>query len=120
MTKVLNARLVKQLRKVLNEKSSYPLGTLMYFGPDNVTITKIVAVVISAKNASPIAKSWSSSKVSSDPKVAAEIGQFYLKNKVADVIMTDGVLGCPHDEGVDFPIGGQCPQCKYWETKPKN
>ena len=120
MTKVLNAHLVKQLRKVLNEKSSYPIGTLMYFGPDNVTITKIVAVVIPSKDAVPIAKSWSGSLVSSDPKVASEIGQFYIQHKVADVVMTDGVLGCPHDEGVDFPIGGQCTQCKYWETIPEN
>jgi hypothetical protein len=118
MTKVLNARLVAQLRKVINEKSSYPLGILVYFGPDNATITKIVAVVILSKGSSPISKNWSSSWVTSDPKVAAEIGQFFVDNKVSDVVMTDGVLGCPHDEGVDFPVGGQCSQCKYWENQP--
>ena len=117
MTQPLNTRLVAQLRKAINEKSSYPIGTLMYFGPDNATITKIVAVVIPAKGSSPIAKSWSNPQVSSDPKVAAEIGQFYLENKVADVVMTDGVVGCPHDEGIDFPVGGHCSQCKYWENQ---
>jgi len=118
MTQVLNTRLVAQLRQTLDEKSSYPIGTLMYFGPDNETITKIVAVVIPSKGSPPIAKSWSNPEVTSDPRVAAEIGKFYLENKVVDVVMTDGVLGCPHEEGVDYPVGGQCSQCKYWENQP--
>jgi hypothetical protein len=33
---------------------------------------------------------------------------------VRSVVMADGLLGCPHEEGIDYPTGKSCPQCPYW------
>jgi hypothetical protein len=114
-----DTKLLNQLRKVLQKKKNFPIGTLVSFGPDDVTITKIVAVVIPSQDSSPILKSWSSPEISTDPKTAAEIGQFFQNNEVVEVVMTDGVVGCPHEEGVDFPIGDDCPHCPFWAENPK-
>ena len=30
---------------------------------------------------------------------------------------SDGNMGCPHEEGEDFPAGGDCPFCPWWKGK---
>jgi Protein of unknown function (DUF1186) len=27
---------------------------------------------------------------------------------------TDRIIGCPHEEGIDYPLGRACPQCPFW------
>jgi hypothetical protein len=114
MNHPVNKKLLDQLRKVLKEKKDFPFGILAYFGPDNNTVTKIVAVVVEELEDEPIIKSWMKPDVTEDPGVASEIGKFFLEWNIKDIIMTDGVLGCPHEEGIDFPVGGECPHCPYW------
>jgi len=31
------------------------------------------------------------------------------------VVMTEGVVGCPHEEGDDYPWGEACPDCTFWQ-----
>jgi len=52
-----------------------------------------------------------------DPKVTEEIRKFFALHGVKSVIMTDGNLGCPHEEGIDFPRGRDCPFCPFWAGK---
>lgn len=26
-------------------------------------------------------------------------------------------MGCPHEEGEDFPVGENCPFCPFWKGK---
>jgi hypothetical protein len=33
---------------------------------------------------------------------------------VKEVVMTGGIVGCPHEEGIDYPLGEDCPHCPYW------
>jgi len=33
------------------------------------------------------------------------------------VSLSDGVVGCPHEAGVDFPEGEVCPVCEYWQGR---
>ena len=39
------------------------------------------------------------------------------KYGVKRVGMSDGNIGCPHEEGKDFPVGGDCPFCPWWKGK---
>jgi len=32
-------------------------------------------------------------------------------------VVTDGIIGCPHEEGIDFPVGEGCPYCPFWRGK---
>lgn len=114
MNQPMNDALIKQLKKVVKEKKEFPIGILAYFGPDNKTISKIVAIIVERPNADPLLRKWIKYEILSDPSVAAEIGQYFLDHDTKDVVIGEGVLGCPHEEGVDFPKGEDCPQCPYW------
>ena len=106
-------KLLEELRNVLREKTNFPIGSLVYFGPDDTTITKIIAVVMRSRNSDPILKSWDGEGISKDPEVAVEIGHYFRKNQVTEVVMTGGIVACPHDEGVDYPTGESCPHCPF-------
>jgi hypothetical protein len=28
-------------------------------------------------------------------------------------------IGCPHEEGKDYPLGENCPQCPYWANRDR-
>jgi len=110
-------KLLQQLRRVIQNKTNFPYGTLLYFGPDDINITKIVAVVIQSPKIDPVLKSWSGSEISTDPHTIAEIGNFLKQYSVTEVIMPEGVIGCPHEEGIDYPEGENCPNCPYWAER---
>ncbi len=95
----------------------YPIGTVAYYGPDDKTVTKIAAGVITSEDAKPILKRWRGPGVVNNPEVAAELTAFFESYGVRQVAMTDGVLGCPHEEGIDFPEGQECPYCPFWRGK---
>ena len=55
--------------------------------------------------------------VPTNPNVQKEIDRFFKKHGVTRVGMSAGNIGCPHEEGEDFPLGGDCPFCPYWKRK---
>ena len=99
------------------EPPQFPIGTIALYGPDDKTTTKIVASAITAENAEPILERWVGTKLKGDQKVMGEIQAFLKKHKVKSTVMTDGNLGCPHEEGEDFPVGEDCPFCPFWQGK---
>ena len=99
------------------EPPQFPIGTVAYYGPDDKTTTKIVAGVIKEEGTEAIIKRWVATDVTTNPKVQKEIEKFFKKYGVKQVGMTDGNLGCPHEEGEDFPTGGDCPFCPWWKGK---
>ncbi len=95
----------------------YPLGTVAFYGPDDRRTTKVVAGVFLHDGAEPILKRWMASDVMRSRKVGREMKQFFDEHHVQSMAMTDGNLGCPHEEGEDFPVGGDCPFCPFWKGK---
>ncbi|MFL5236975.1 MAG: hypothetical protein ACJ8EL_05125 [Rhizomicrobium sp.] len=43
----------------------------------------------------------------------------WLKKKASTVAMTEGIVGCPHEEGIDYPLGEACPDCPYWAERDR-
>ena len=103
----------QHFRKAI-QKGNYPIGTISYYGPDNQTVTKIVAAVLPDKETNPILKKFIGEGVAKNPEVAAAIGVFFQEQQVQNVVMTEGIVGCPHEEGVDYPSGESCPECSFW------
>jgi hypothetical protein len=97
-----------------NEPARFPIGTTALYGPDDKRTTKIVAAVLLHKDAAPIIERFVGSNVLDDEKVAAKIQEFFERYKVVQVVATDGNIGCPHEEGEDYPVGGHCPFCPFW------
>ena len=106
-----------EMKHGAHEPTQFPIGTIALYGPDDKTTTKIVAGVIVAENAEPILERWVGTKLKGDQKVLREIKAFFKKHKVKSAVMTDGNLGCPHEEGEDFPVGEDCPFCPFWKGK---
>ena len=96
---------------------TYPIGTLVYYGPDDQTVTKIVASVLPEEGADLISKRWYGEGITLNPHVISEVGWFFKSHQVQKVVMTGGVAGCPHEEGIDYPEGEDCPQCPFWRDK---
>ena len=53
-----------------------------------------------------------------DPRVAREILEFIEDRRVLSVAMTDGIIGCPHQEGIDYE-GEWCPFCEFWHGRDR-
>ena len=52
-----------------------------------------------------------------NPKVQQELKDFFLQHGVKSVAMSQGNMGCPHEEGEDFSHGEDCPFCPFWKGK---
>jgi hypothetical protein len=93
------------------------MATVAYYGPDDQTVTKIAVGIIESEDAEPIMERWYGEGVATDPKVQVQIAGFIEAHGAKTTAMTDGVLGCPHEEGIDFPEGQECPYCPFWYGK---
>jgi hypothetical protein len=95
----------------------YPVGTVAFYGPDDKTTTKVAAAVIRHEGAEPVLKRWVGAGVATNPRVERELREFFEGHGVRSVGMSEGNLGCPHEEGEDFPAGEDCPSCPFWKGK---
>ncbi len=95
----------------------HPMGTVALYGPDDKTTTKIAAAVFLHDGAEPIIERWVGTDVSTSPKVQRELKEFFEKHGVKSVVLSDSNMGCPHEEGLDFPRGEDCPFCPFWKGK---
>jgi hypothetical protein len=42
-----------------------------------------------------------------------------LQHKVVSVAMADRIIGCPHEEAIDYPRGTVCPECPFWRSRDR-
>ena len=99
------------------KRPEYPIGTVALYGPDDRTTTKIAAGVITSPTAEPIVRRWVATDVTTSPKVQREMEEFFAGHGVRSVAVSEGNMGCPHEEGEDFPDGTDCPFCPFWAGK---
>ena len=61
-------------------------------------------------------RSWSTDAgdVRNDPVIAAELGDWLRSQGIKDTVSYDRIIGCPHEEGIDYPLGRTCPKCPFW------
>lgn len=96
------------------------MGTIAYYRPDNRRASKAAVSIMPALHADPVdLRRWfaETGDLRTDETVIAEIAAFLRENEVKSVVMADGILGCPHEEGIDYPVGEACPECSYWKGR---
>jgi hypothetical protein len=111
-----------QPKKWLEKKAkrgvrSYPVGTIAFYGPDDRRATKVAVSIIRAPQAEPTElRRWfaATGDVRNDVTVLGEIAAFLRDNEVHSVAMVERIIGCPHEEGIDYPDGESCPVCPFW------
>jgi hypothetical protein len=112
----------KWLRKKARQgMRGYPVGTIAFYGPDNSRASKAAVSCVQEEGAEPQMRRWFSetSDVRTDATILAEIAAYLRLHSVHSVAMTDRIIGCPHEEGIDYPMGEACPQCPYWKGRDR-
>ena len=106
-------------RQPPSRRRQFPVATIAFYGPDDKTPTKVaVGIVEKEGDEEPTAlQRWAGPNVADDLQVQAEIKAFIQEHKAKSVVMTNGVIGCPHEEGIDYPLGEDCPFCPFWQGK---
>jgi len=100
----------------------FPLATIAYYGPDNLKATKVVVGIITREGGEPDPlERWISAlrDVRTDAEINKAIYYLLLRHTVKSVVMVDRIMGCPHEEGIDYPEGEKCPQCPYWAIRDR-
>lgn len=98
--------------------NQWPAGTLIFYGPDNRHASKVVAAVFAYEGAEPVMQKWYENglDVRLDRRIGKEVERFFRIHPVRRIAMMKGIFGCLHEEGIDYPDGGVCPQCPFWAT----
>ena len=101
----------------------YPIATVAWYGPDDKTATKAAVGIVMKAGAEPaFLERWLSEggrDLRNDPQIAREITAFIDSHHVGRVVMVDRIIGCPHEEGIDYPEGAICPRCPFWEGRDR-
>ena len=100
----------------------YPVATVAFYGSDDRRASKVAVGVVTREGAEPAElERWFSdeSDVRDDEGITAAIVEFLEPLGVRTVVVADRIIGCPHEEGVDYPSGGKCPDCSFWATRDR-
>lgn len=115
----LHSRLAKRSRRGFR---GFPAATVAYYGPDDSRASKVVVTVVPSKGAEPTHQATFTNEAGDlreDPFVGDSVMAFVEKHECASVFVAEEVLGCPHEEGVDYPEGGTCPACPFWTERDR-
>jgi hypothetical protein len=111
------------LQKKTYRKTGYPVASIAYYGPDDKFASKVVVGITLDEKAEGVAfiEKWFSTgaDVRRDRAITQEILEFIEKHHVERVAMVDRIIGCPHEEGIDYPDGQPCPQCPFWANRDR-
>jgi hypothetical protein len=118
--------MLERARKRLGKKAKrgfrgYPVATIAFYGPNNTTATKLTVGIVPAEHADVSdLRRWFSktTDIRNDATVAQDVLAFIEVAGARSVVMTDGVIGCPHEEGIDYD-GQTCPACPFWAGRDR-
>ena len=119
----LEARFAKALRKRARKGlRGYPVATIAFYGPDDSRASKVaVGIILKEGGRAETLERWYSdiADVRIDPQTNEQILSFIRTHAVASVALIDRIIGCPHEEGIDYPEGEKCPKCPFWATRDR-
>ena len=98
----------------------YPLATIAAYGPDSMLATKLVVSVLERpeQRDPALTRSWTTQAVDvrHDRMIAADVARFVQQQGAKQTVTYDRIVGCPHEEGIDYPMGRSCPRCPFWAS----
>ena len=118
--------LIERARKRLRKKAKrglrgYPVATIALYGPNDTRATKLTVGIVPAEDAEVAdLRRWFSegADIRNDAGVAQEVLTFIDAAGAKSVVMTDRIIGCPHEEGIDYE-GPTCPACPFWAGRDR-
>jgi hypothetical protein len=97
----------------------FPMAAIAYFGPDDQTATKVVVAIVNEDRSIQKSKKWlvEDPDIRYNEPVNQKIAHFIGENDACRAVIAEGILGCPHEAGIDYPAGEECPYCPFWSEK---
>ena len=100
----------------------YPVGTIAFHGPTAQRASKVAVGIVRHEGAEAeiLERLYGTEHdLRFDEEVASQIGALLREHQVVSVSMVDRIIGCPHEEKVDYPEGEACPKCPYWNGRDR-
>jgi hypothetical protein len=102
----------------------YPVATIAFYGPTASQASKLVISIVPSddpKDGLLEQRKWFSdtADLRFDAKLAREALDLIAKHGAKSVAMPETIIGCPHEEGTDYPEGSACPQCPFWNGRDR-
>ena len=116
------SRLLYRLERWANRGyNGEPIATIGLYGPDAARASKISLGVGARRGELDIIGRWISDNIDIRQRadILAEIIGILESRGVLSLAFPAPILGCPHEEGPDYPIGSSCPKCPYWAGRPR-
>jgi len=118
--------MVERARKRLRKRArrgfrGYPIATVALYGPNDTTATKLTVGIFTAENVEVTdLRRWFSegADIRNDAGVAEEVLALIEAAGVMSIVMTERIIGCPHEEGIDYD-GPTCPSCPFWAGRDR-
>ncbi|MEH6824267.1 MAG: hypothetical protein V7629_10200 [Motiliproteus sp.] len=112
-------------KKLLAKKAKrgfqgYPLITIAYYGPNDKHATKVVVGFIAEEHAPALLEKFmTEADARMDATVHSAIIKIIERSGAKSVVLGAGIMGCPHEEGIDYPESEECPECAFWQGKDR-
>ncbi|NOT11952.1 MAG: hypothetical protein HOP23_08995 [Methylococcaceae bacterium] len=109
-------------KKVKKGFAGFPVATVAYYGPDDQRATKVAVGIVPSEGADAVAlERWFSEgiDVRKSAEVLKEILDFIAGHDAKSVVVAAGILGCPHEEGTDYPEEQVCPSRTFWSNRDR-
>jgi hypothetical protein len=120
--KIKNRNKSQLAKRVKRGFRGYPVATIAFYGPTAERASKVAVGIVVREGAKvDTMKRWRSEEhdLRFDEEIAFEISDFLREHGVLSVTMLDRIIGCPHEEGIDYPEGESCPECPYWRGRDR-
>ena len=115
----LHPRLAKRSRRGFR---GFPAATVAFYGPDSTRASRVVVTIVPAEDSEPteqVSFAAAEGDLREDPFVGEKVMAFVEKHGALSVVVAEEILGCPHEEGRDYPEGGTCPSCPFWAERDR-
>src|SRR6516225_8277745 len=118
--------MIECARKRLSKRAKrgfrgYPIATVALYGLDDQVATKLTVGIVPAEHAEVTdLRRWFSeaADIRNDASVAEEVLAFIDAAGARSIVITDRIIGCPHEEGIDYQ-GPACLACPFWAARDR-
>jgi|SRR5579859_1438874 len=111
----------KTFTRLARRHTGYPIATVAYYGPDDKYATKVAVGIVGQLDKVIALERWfaTTQDVRLDEHIFEQMIAFIERHQANRIALADRIIGCPHEEGVDYPEGQSCPHCPFWKGRDR-
>jgi|GEM_PF-3694744 len=124
MVSLAQKRAAQRIRKRTGRGlGRFPAVVVAFYGLTDSSATKIAVSLIpdDSLKTREIERWWSDDGLDlrTKPETLERIDRLMRGWKAKSLVIPDRIIGCPHEEGVDYAIGEEWPTCDFWKGRDR-